>query len=205
VPYWQTGQFFTAPNPNVQQRLVAFDRQIFNVLLSKGARNLGSSFAVFLEIAYLTVYPLVPVGLGLLYIAGMRGYADYYWTVVLLATYVCYATTPFVKALPPRLLSSTEAISEIPRTSPRRFNDWIVRNASIHAITFPSAHVASAFAVSLVVLQLLPWVGAISLCLSISIAVACVLGGYHYAADVLAGTVVAVIAFVSIQLVSGRA
>lgn len=195
LPYWQTGQFFTAPSANAEKKLAAFDRKLLKVLVPQGPKALGKGFAAFFEIAYLTVYPLVPLGLALLYIAGMRRYADYFWTAVLLPTYLCYAVTPFVPALPPRLSSIAGSLPAIPNTAARRFNAWIVGNASIHAITFPSAHVASSVAVALVLLRLTPLAGAVFVFLTIAIAFACVLGGYHYAADVLAGAVVALVLF----------
>ena len=72
---------------------------------------------------------------------------------VLIATYICYATTPFVPALPPRSLINNPTTSVTQVTKVRIFNRWILRHGSIHAISFPSAHVASAFAIALVLLR----------------------------------------------------
>jgi membrane-associated phospholipid phosphatase len=203
LPYWQTGQFFTGPHTDVQNKLTEFDRRLMHGLRLESAKPLGKGVAALLEIAYVTVYPLVPVGLGILYVAGMRPHADHYWTVVLLATYTCYVITPFVQALPPRLLPRSEGAPQVPTTSPRRLNAWIVHHASIGAITFPSAHVASAVAASLVLLQLVPLAGITYACITVAIAFACIFGGYHYAADVLAGAVVAVLAFVTTYTIVG--
>lgn len=189
LPYWQIGQFFTSPDAELQRKLAALDRRLLP------SRPIAKRLSGILEIAYLGVYPLVPLALGVLYAAGRRADADYYWTVVLFATYICYAMTPFFPALPPRSLAPVPFVPDVPQTAPRRLNVWIVRNASIGAITFPSAHVASALAASLVLLRLVPVAGVVFGSVSVGICFACVLGRYHYAADVLAGIVVAVFAF----------
>ena len=109
--------------------------------------------------------------------------SDYYWAVVLLATYTCFAVTPFMPALPPRVLTGYDKF-EIPPNSVRALNRLVLSRASIQAITFPSAHVAASAAGALVLLRLEPRVGLIFLWVALSIAVATVVGGYHYVADV---------------------
>jgi len=196
VVYWQIGEFLGKPNQSMQARLAAFDSSFFRAGHIQPAKtSIGSVPALYLELAYLMVYPLVPLGIAALYIAGMRQNADYYWVVVLLATYVCFAATPFVSALPPRLLAGYDMF-EIPPNGPRALNRWILRRASIQAITFPSAHVASSAAAGLVLLRLESRIGLIFLWVALSIAVATVIGGYHYAADVLFALLVAVFVFV---------
>jgi membrane-associated phospholipid phosphatase len=76
-------------------------------------------------------------------------------------------------------------------------NQWLHRHGSIHAISFPSAHVASALAVSLVLLRFVPFAGLLFLIVSVWIAVAAVVGRYHYALDVLLGAVVALGTFLA--------
>jgi hypothetical protein len=196
VAYWQTGEFFAEPNQSVQERLAAFDRSFFRAVRIQPAKtSIGPLTALYLELAYLLVYPLIPLGVAALYIAGMRHYADYYWVVVLLATYSCFAITPFVPALPPRVLIGYETF-EISPNRLRALNRWVLRRASIQAITFPSAHVASSAAATLVLLRLEAPMGLIFLWMALSIAVVTVVGGYHYAADVLFALLVAVLAFV---------
>jgi hypothetical protein len=196
VPYWQAGHFFRSPNQNLQNRLAALDRFLFETLIPDPAKKLlGSALALYLELAYLIAYPLIPLGLAVLYAAGLRHYADYYWTIVLLATYVCLAVTPFAQALPPRLLAG-HLTSHIPPNRVGALNHWILRHASIQAITFPSAHVAASVGASLVLLESVPWAGLAFAWLALSIAVAAVAGGYHYAADVLLASLVAGLVFV---------
>ena len=104
MPYWQTGQFFQGPNHRIEQRLLAFDRWLMpRTAGTSGTARTGLGLA--LEVAYLFCYPLVPLGLLALYVAGQREHVASFWLVVLIATYLCYAITPFVPAYPPRDLA----------------------------------------------------------------------------------------------------
>src|SRR5580704_3400647 len=195
VPYWQTGQFFQTPNHRIEERLLAFDRR----LMPRTAGTSGTSrtgLGLILEIAYLFCYPLVPLGLLSLYAAGQRSHVASFWLVVLIATYLCYAITPFVPAYPPRDLASSQPTPA--RTGKARvFNRWILKHGSIHAISFPSAHVASTFAVSLVLLRFAPLLGAVFLFVSVWISLGAVVGRYHYALDVLLGAATALAVFLA--------
>ena len=195
VPYWQTGCFFTKPDPRTESRLAAFDRDLFRLVRIQPAQVSISPFlGVYLELAYIIVYPLIPLGLAALYLTGLQDLTNYYWIVVLLATYACLAITPFVQAMPPRALTDYEKF-RIPTSKVGMVNHFVLRRASIQAITFPSAHVASALAASLVLLRLEPSVGLIFLGIALSIMLATVVGGYHYAADVVLAGVVALVVF----------
>ena len=195
VPYWQIGQFFTGPDSGAEARLAAFDRDFFKRLgIEPESASIGVGLATYLELAYVMVYPLIPLGLVVLYASGLRRCVDYYWAVVLPATYACFAITPFVQALPPRMLPGYHTF-KMPATKVAGLNHGILRQASIQAITFPSGHVASSIAASLVLLRLEPWAGLVFLAIALSIAVATIVGGYHYAADILLAWAVAVVVF----------
>jgi membrane-associated phospholipid phosphatase len=193
VPYWQTGQFFQGPNRKLEQRLLAFDRWLIpRIAHSSGTSR--SALGLALEVAYLFCYPLVPLGLLALYVAGRRGHVADFWLVVLVATYLCYAMTPFVPAYPPRDLASAQP-ARAQTGKARIFNRWILKHGSIHAISFPSAHVASAFAVALVLLRFSAPAGVIFFVIAIWISLGAVIGRYHYALDVLLGVATALIVF----------
>lgn len=182
IPYWQTGQFFNGPNLRLQGWLLESDRWLFRFA---GSTRIPHFLRLTMEWAYSLCYPLLPLGLAVLYFAGLRRYADVFWFNVLVPTYICYAITPFFPALPPRDLESGPR-----RSKSRVFNLWILQHGSIHAISFPSAHVASALAIALVLLRYLPVAGYISLFIAFWIAVAAVIGRYHYALDVVLGAAV---------------
>jgi hypothetical protein len=195
VPYWQTGQFFQGPDHRIEERLLAFDHW----WMPRAAGTSGTArtgFGLILELSYLFCYPLVPLGLLALYVAGQRGHVSSFWLVVLVSTYLCYAITPFVPAFPPRDLAGSQP-SAAQTGKARIFNRWILKHGSIHAISFPSAHVASTFAVSLVLLRFTPVFGLIFLFISVWISLGAVIGRYHYALDVLLGALTALAVFLA--------
>jgi len=189
--YWQAGRFSSSVNESFQTTLKRLDEKLVMRWLPRLTATPSYQWvAVSLELAYLLCYPLIPLGLAALYIARMRQHTTEYWSVVLFATYPCYAFTAFVPTLPPRLF---ETDSMRPSTGEiRRLNLWIVRRLSIKLNTFPSAHVTATLGGSLVVLHYLPIAGLPFLLVSIGIALGAVLGRYHYAADVLLGAALAV-------------
>jgi membrane-associated phospholipid phosphatase len=194
VPYWQTGQFFMGPNKEVQNRLTEIDHWIVPGVCAKSGTD-ANAMGLVLEVAYLSCYPLVPVAVVTVYLAGLRDRIDGFWLVLLIATYLCYAITPLVPAFPPRALTEDGAAGVRQPSTGRAVNRWILRHGSIHAISFPSAHVASAFAIALVLLYYSPPIGGVFLVIAILISLGAVVGRYHYAADVIAGAITALIVF----------
>jgi membrane-associated phospholipid phosphatase len=197
VPYWQAGEFFLQPNLKMQNRLLALDRRLVPGIAAKSGTE-RTVIGSLLEMAYLLCYPLVPLGLLAMYMAGLREKAGAFWFVVLTSTYICYAITPFVPAFPPRSLSGDQADTtarERDTSKARSFNRWILKRGSIHAISFPSAHVASAFAIALVLLLYAPSPGVVFLIIAVLISLGAVAGRYHYALDVLLGAATALAVF----------
>jgi membrane-associated phospholipid phosphatase len=197
VPYWQTGKFFLQPNLKMQNRLLAFDRWLVPGIAAKSGteRTFAGSL---LEMAYLFCYPLLPLGLLAVYMTGLREKTGDFWFVVLISTYICYAVTPFVPAFPPRSLSADHtdtSVTDKGSNKVRSFNRWILKRGSIHAISFPSAHVASAFAIALVLLRYALPIGVVFLVIAILISIGAVVGRYHYALDVLLGAATALAVF----------
>ncbi|HMF54692.1 MAG TPA: phosphatase PAP2 family protein [Edaphobacter sp.] len=197
VPYWQTGQFFLGPSKKIQERLLESDRRLMPDVSSRSGTE-RNSIGFILEMAYLSCYPLVPLGLTAVYVAGLNRKVDGFWLVLLISTYLCYAITPFVPAYPPRSLIGDQPVAAAkPSNKGRIFNRWILQHGSIHAISFPSAHVASAFAIAFVLLLYSPWIGAVFLVIAIMISLGAVIGRYHYALDVLMGAVTALVVFLA--------
>lgn len=195
VAYWQAGQLVEKPSANLQSMLASLDRIWWKddapaAAASKARAWLGEYF----ELAYLTCYPLVPLAFGFCYFCGSGQCAGEFWSVVLPPTYLCYALVPFFPHLPPRTLSS-EHSAEASASKVRRLNLWLLRHASIGVNTFPSAHVASTVAASLVLWGRQPDAGVWFLLVSLSIAVAVAARRYHYALDSLAAAALAVAAF----------
>lgn len=196
LAYWQTGAFFPERKPELEHKLQQFDRKLFSLLnRSRGDRKWPCLLNRWLELAYSLCYALIPGGLAVLYVIGQKRQADWYWSVVLPPTYLCYLVTIFVHVLPPRLLEAGQESSTSVGAF-RQFNLWMLQNTSIKFATLPSAHVASTIAASLALLWLAPAVGVIFLTLSLSIAVGAVTGRYHYFADVLLGALLAIAVFI---------
>jgi hypothetical protein len=222
--YWQSGQTYTGPNRRLQYILLRFDHEHLCHFLERWKNHWSKTWiGAYFEIAYFTCYPLLPLGVGVLYLTSHRSAIDYYWTMVVLATYPCYILLAFAPTLPPRLLASiSDPIGALPEQSPvlpraqipygveipaqpkgpsgnklRGFNLWLLKYVSIHVNTFPSAHVASTIAASLVLVRVISPVGVGFLWISISIAIAAVLGRYHYALDALTGAAIPAIIFLA--------
>jgi membrane-associated phospholipid phosphatase len=100
---------------------------------------------------------------------------------------------PWVQTRPPRAIAGVPPPEEVPdlRRRLRRLNLAILRCSSNQVNTIPSGHVAAALAVSLMVLATDPVLGLAFLTLALAIAVATVVGRYHYTVDSLAGAAVA--------------
>jgi membrane-associated phospholipid phosphatase len=198
IPYWQAGQFFTGPDERIQEWLARSDKKVLQ-LIAQLKQMLGSSenrgWARYFETAYLMCYPLMPIGLGVLYLGHHRAAADFYWIVVVLASDICFAITIFVPALPPRLVPEQGENFGIAANEVRKLNLEILNRGSIQAITFPSAHVASTTAVALVLARFLPLTGTIFLLIAASIAIGAFLGRYHYFLDVALGAIEATVVF----------
>jgi membrane-associated phospholipid phosphatase len=197
IPYWQTGQFFLGPNERFQSWLIRSDITLLKPIAPIAA-SMGRSQRLAMEYAYLSCYPLSPLGLAALYAIGHRTETDTYWFLVLVPTYLCYGITPFFPALPPRSLPAQQLAQQliVPTGNiGRSLNLQLLKYGSIQAISFPSAHAASSLAIALVLLHFDPFFGTLFLAVAISIGIAAILGGYHYAIDILLGYLVALLVY----------
>lgn len=196
--YWQTGQFFVRIDQRFQDRLERVDERIVAPLLDWLSRRRARKWiAAWLELGYVFCYPMIPMSFGTLYLLRLTRHADHFWAVVLISSYLCYGVLPFVQTLPPRMLAEPW-LTPLPHTRVRAFNLWILKHGSIHANTFPSAHVAASTAAALVLAPLTPWpVGLLFAAIAAGIAVSTFTGRYHFASDVLAGIAAAIVVFLA--------
>jgi membrane-associated phospholipid phosphatase len=195
--YRLSGLFFVGPMRSLERRLLAFDRRVFDAVGWKPSHRTGApAFHALLELAYLLVYAMVPLGVVALQLAGASSQLSRYWAVVLAACFTSYAMLPWLQTRPPRVLEALMAADggnnpKDDRTPLRRLNLAILRRSSIQVNTLPSGHVAAALAVALMVLASAPVAGLAFLALTIAIAIATVIGRYHYVVDTVAGLGVA--------------
>jgi membrane-associated phospholipid phosphatase len=200
MAYWQSGCFFHKPDFRMQAIFESWDSKIFRAFrVFTSPLFTRSWFGSALEVAYLLCYPVVPLGVAALYLAGMRHRVDDYWLVVLLSAYPCYVLLPFIQLLPPRSLSAAREW-HTSNVALRRVNLWIVGKVTHQATTFPSGHVAASMAIALVLLRDAPIAGFIFLLIAMGIALGCVTGRYHYAVDVIAALIVAGIVFAAVTI-----
>jgi membrane-associated phospholipid phosphatase len=125
-------------------------------------------------------------------VAGFTGEADRFWTAVLVAGFGSYGPLPWWPTRPPRAI---ERAIERMRFAVRSMNLHVLSRASVQWNTFPSGHVATSLAAALAVASVLPSAGLVIAVIALAIAVASVVGRYHYAADALAGALLAAIGF----------
>ena len=189
--YWTPAMLVSAHSPAVERRLVAFDSRWLRgrdlALATRAPRWLVES----LELAYLFCYPLIPAGWMCLHVFGGACDEERYWAAVMFAAALCYGALPWLPTRPPR----TTEPERVCRSTIRRLNILALGRAGIQLNTFPSGHVATAFAAALVVFSALPLTGSLLMLVALAITIGSVVGRYHYAADALAGMVVALLAF----------
>lgn len=201
VAYQLGGCFFSRPNEVLQRRLLALDvRWLGRIRQWSIGESARRAIALYHEVAYLLVYPMVPVGLGVLYLFGMRGHADLYWTTLLVPAYICYGLVAFLPTLPPRFLDDDPVADLAALSGTRRLNLWVLRQTGIGANTFPSAHVAASAGAALALLALVPAMGVVCLWIALSIAAATALGRYHYLADGLVALALCTVWFAVVRV-----
>jgi hypothetical protein len=200
--YRLSGLLFVRIDARVENALLALDR------LWLGQTGLLRAYAAaprilreYLEASYLLVYVGIPAGAVALVVTDHTSRLDEYWSVVLAAEFICYGMLPWVQTRPPMIRGGHGDLSGHEEALPpvggvRRLNQLIARRASIRASTIPSGHAAGAMATALVVMSVAPATGALFLVLAVSIAVASVLGRYHYAIDSVLGILVALLVWV---------
>jgi membrane-associated phospholipid phosphatase len=195
LAYWQSGCFFQKPSARLQGMFEKSEHKILQLFRIDLARYARTSAGTLLELAYVFCYPVVPLGLGALYVAGLKSAVNDYWTVVLLSAYPCYVLLPFIQLLPPRLVERNDQPTVVGHHF-RRFNLWLVRHVTHEANTFPSGHVAASAAIAMVLLWFTPVAGFVFAIIALGIAAGCIVGRYHYVIDVIAAFILAGTIFV---------
>ncbi len=200
--YWLPALIVRKPNLRFEQRLLNVDRRLFGSGgLARFERRAPRAVVEYLEVAYLLCYAVVPAGYLCLRLAGHgAGAIDRFWSVVLLAAFLCYGLLPWIPTRAPRAI---EPPRDAARSRIRDMNLAVLNRASVQWNTFPSGHTAASLATALAVGREMPLAGVVLGILAVSIAAGSVVGRYHYAADAIVGAVVAVLAFVTAAAVRG--
>lgn len=192
-------ELFLPPHYNYAYELawIQLDRLLLNSWhLRDFVQSLGSIIPFYLELCYLFVYGVAAVCIGILYHQLRRRYVDIFLTIYLAGTLTAYGLFPYFPSQPPRVAFPGMDNPDV-NTWIRQINLYILGHGSIHSGVFPSAHVSSVFSAAWAMFLLLPkrkFVGWALFFYGISVSVATVYGRYHYAADVLAGFAVSLVA-----------
>jgi hypothetical protein len=193
--YWLSGLLFVRPSVRMERWLRTVDDRVLTqsgvLAWFHGAPRLVREFV---ELSYLLVYLAVPAGATTLLVSGHADQVDRFWTIVLLAEFACYGMLPWIPTRPPRAIDD-DTHDANHHGGVRRLNLAIASRASIQVNTLPSGHAAGALATALAVGSVVPLAGAVFLLLAASIALATVLGRYHYVVDTVLGVLVAAAAW----------
>ena len=184
--YWTSGLLFVAPMERFETWLLSIDRRL---RIDALAASTPRAVAELLELAYVAVYPVIPVALIVYLVATASPDPARFWMVILATDYVCFGMLPWIQTRPPRALEPASPWNARLRT----LNVRLLGTTSIQVNTFPSGHAAEALAAALLV-STAPAAAIIPMSLmALAISAGAVLGRYHYAADVLAGWLVALV------------
>jgi membrane-associated phospholipid phosphatase len=182
---------------HLELRWVEWDRWLlYRHGLQRAIESLGAILPGYLELCYALVYAVGPLAVAVLYVERRRGLVNRLLFVYLLGTLLSYALFPYFPSDPPRVVFGGSDMPNV-MTPLRQLNLWIVNGYGIHSSVFPSAHVSSAFSAAWALLLALPSkkrFGWGMLIYAVSVSIATVYGRYHYAADVIAGFGVSLIA-----------
>jgi membrane-associated phospholipid phosphatase len=183
VGYFLSGRLFVSPSTRLEQRLAHWDRRV----LGDPATRFGHWprwLLAYLDLVYVFCFLMVPGGYLALVVTGHAGRANRYWTMVVMAECVAFASLAIVQARPPWAIERPATPGD---RAVHRFATSFVRHATIGANTLPSGHVAASLAAAFAVGEAAPWIGTLLTALAVHIALACVVGRYHYVVDVIAG------------------
>jgi membrane-associated phospholipid phosphatase len=185
--YFLSGYLFASPSLATERWLAKWDRRLLGDPLTQFAAW-PRLLVAGLELVYMGCFLLIPAGAALLVWSGHAGLVDRYWAMVIGAEFAAFAPLAFIQTRPPWAL---ERKPELADAAVHQLAAQWVQHLTIGVNTFPSGHAAGSLAVALAVIGALPSAGLVLLALAIAICVACVVGRYHYAIDVVAGAAVA--------------
>ena len=183
VGYYLTGYLFITPSLGLEAWLLKWDHRWLGDPTTRFSRW-PAWLITYLDIIYTLCFLLLPGGFAALLLTGHSSEANRYWTMVLAADLGAFAPLSVFQTRPPWAIEKTPRLTA---TGVHRLASYVVKNATTGVNTFPSGHVAVTIAVALGVISSLPAVGVVLLLCAASIAVACVVGRYHYTVDVIAG------------------
>lgn len=204
--YREMDWFSATPHDHhLENTWVAWDRVLLDHWhLRQIIESGGAVLPEFLEFCYLLVYGVGPLVVLMAILTRKRHGTDQLWMAYLAGTLGAYALFPYFPSDPPRTLFPASDLPHV-MTFMRHLNLSIVGGYGIHSSVFPSAHVSSSFSAAWGLLRTIPekrWIGWCVFAYAVLVSIATVYGRYHYAADVLAGFTVSLLAIPAERMVS---
>ena len=193
IAYWSSGLLFIAPRAGQEAALQSLDDRLH---VRDFATRTPRALAEILEIAYAGVYLLIPLALAAHLAFAVSPDPDWFWSVVLITDFVCFAALPWIQTRPPRALEARAPW----HASFRRFNVRMLGATSIQANTFPSGHAAEALVAALLVAGAPIGIVVVMSAAALAVSAGAGLGRYHFLADALAGWAVAIAVFLLVGL-----
>ena len=193
LAYFVTGACWIRPWTEAEAWLRAWDRRLVGDLQPD---RIPRVIRTLLELLYTSCFVLIPAGLSVLVVGGRSDLADHYWALVLAAELGAFGMLPWIQTRPPWALEAPRASDAV---GFRRFSLLWVRRTSICVNTFPSGHAAGSLAVALGVLPAAPVSAAVLAAMALTIAVASVVGRYHYVLDAITGVVLALVVWAAVS------
>lgn len=184
--YRVAGLFFERPNVRLERWLLDIDHRLARAIGSPRRLRIAAACSPWLELAYLCVYPLIPLGALIVRASGPASAPERFWWLVLASGFVCYGALPWLQTRSPRVLEPCARAERV-----RALNLMVLARGSVGVNTVPSGHAATAVATALGVAMYAPAVGALFGLLAAAIAIATVTGRYHFAVDTILGVTVA--------------
>jgi membrane-associated phospholipid phosphatase len=189
--YYASVALFIAPSTVLEAWLIGWDRRLLGDPATRFA-PWPRAFLAYLDLVYMLCFLLVPGGCVVLLAADRPDLIDRYWTIVAGAELGSFAPLAFIQTRPPWVIERKAVLAD---RAVHRLTSQMVRHLTICVNTFPSGHAAGSLAVALAVIGPVPIAGTTLLVLAASIAIACIVGRYHYIVDVVAGVALAVVIF----------
>ena len=194
--YFLPGRFFERPSTSIERWLMSWDWRLLGDPTTRFASWPRPAVAC-LDLVYMGCFLLLPGGFLALAAAGHSDAADHYWTLVSAADFAAFLSLTMFQTRPPWAL---ERPPDLAARTVHRAALVVVRHGTIGTNTFPSGHTAVSFAVAYALLPTLPLAGAIALAVATVIALACIVGRYHYVIDVWSGVLLSLVVWAAISL-----
>lgn len=184
--YWSLEWVSATPIPALQLAWLGWDRVLLDGIgLRTAIESAGAVFPFVLESAYLLLYAIPPVSLGVVYAFAGRRSGDRYLLILLLGTFAAYTLIPLFPVVSPRTAFPGVDAPSV-QTLPRAVNVWMLDHLDNATSVFPSGHVAVAFSSAfglLAVLRHRRIVWASAFAMAALVYTATIYGRYHYFVD----------------------